>query len=86
MLKVLDGTLLQTAIAMVSNLSNTKSDNSAILIDTGSQRSFISTELWELLNLPTIRKDSFNITVFGKSEYTLQKCNIVTLKVFTRNN
>ena len=31
-----NGTLLQTAIAMVSNLSNTKSDNSVILFDTGS--------------------------------------------------
>ena len=39
-----NGTLLQTAIAMVSNLSNTKSDNFAILFDNGSQRSFISAE------------------------------------------
>ena len=38
--QVENGTSLQTAIAMVSNLSDTKSDNSAILFDTGSQRSF----------------------------------------------
>ena len=39
---------------MISNFSNTKSDNSAILLDTGSQRSFILTELRKKLNLPTI--------------------------------
>ena len=71
---------------MVSNLSNTKPDNSAILFDTGSQRSFILTELREKLKLPTIRKESFYIKVFGKSESMLQKCDIVALKVFTRNN
>ena len=37
--------LLQLAIAIVSNLSNTKSDNSAIPFDTSSQRSSILTEL-----------------------------------------
>ena len=67
---------------MVSNLSNTKSDNSAILFDTGSQRSFISKELREKLKLPTIRKESFYIKVFGRSESTLQKCDIVALKIF----
>ena len=81
-----NGTLLQTAVAMVSNLSNTKLDNSAILCDTGSQRSFISTESREKLNLPTIRKESFYIKVFGKSKSTLQKCDTAALKVFTLNN
>ena len=57
---------------MVSNLSNTKSDNSAILFDTGSQRSFISTELREKLKLPTIQKESFYIKIFGKLESTLK--------------
>ena len=56
-----NSSLLQTAIAMASNLSNTKTDNSAILFDTGSQRSFISTELGEKLILPTIWKESFYI-------------------------
>ena len=40
-----NSTLLQTAIAMVSNLCNTKSGNSGIFFDTSSQTSFISTEL-----------------------------------------
>ena len=61
--------LLQTAIA-VSNLPNTKPDSSVILFDTGSQRSFILTELRKNLNLPTIQKESVYIKVFGKSEST----------------
>ena len=81
-----NGTLLQTAIAMVSNLSNTKSDNSAILFDTCSQRSFISTKLQEKLKLPIIWKESFYIKVFAKSGSTLQKCDIVSLQIFTQNN
>ena len=48
---------------MVSNLSNTKSDNSAILFDTGNRRSFISTELWENLKLPITRKESSKLVL-----------------------
>ena len=58
-----NGTLLQNAIAMVSHLSNTKSDNSAILFDTGNRRSFISTELWENLKLPITRKESSKLVL-----------------------
>ena len=36
--------------------------------------------------MPTIGKESFYRKVFGKSESILQKCNIVALKDFTRNN
>ena len=34
----------------------------------------------------TIRQESFYVKVFGKSESTLQKSNIVALKVLARNN
>ena len=76
-----NSSLLQTAIAVASNLSNTKSDNSAILFDTGSQRSFISTELREKLKLPTIRKESFYIKVFGKSVFFTNKFIMEMLKL-----
>ena len=36
--------------------------------------------------MPTIGKESFYIKVFGKSESILQKCDIVALKDFARNN
>ena len=36
--------------------------------------------------MPTTRKESFYIKVFGKSESTIQKCDIVALKIFTQNN
>ena len=51
--------LLQTGLAKISNVSQPGCIlNSRLLLDCGSQRSFISTELRDKLNLPTIRKES----------------------------
>lgn len=71
---------------MVSNLFNTKSEKSAILFDTGSQSSFISPELRRKFELANNLYGKFLIKLLSKSESTLQKCDIVPLKVFTRNN
>ena len=68
---------------MVSNLSNTKSDNSTMIFDTGSEKSFISTELGKKIKFAN---DSQRKSLLGKLESTLQKCVIVALKVFTRNS
>lgn len=71
---------------MVSNLFNTKSEKSAILFDTSSQSSFISPELRRKFEFANNLYGKFLIKLLSKSESTLQKCDIVPLKVFTRNN
>ena len=81
-----NSTLLQTAIAMVNNFSKRKSEKSAIFFDTGSQRSFISIELREKIRFANNFSGKFLIKLLSKSESKLQKCDIVLLKVFTRNN
>ena len=72
-----NGNLIQTAIAMVSNLSNTKSDNSSVIFDAGRALFNI---IAKKINLPTTQKKSFYIKVFGNSESTLQKCDMVAFK------
>ena len=49
--------LLQTAQARVFNLSETKSVDSNILFDSGSQRTYICESVREKLNIPIIRKE-----------------------------
>ena len=65
-----------------SNLPNTKSADSAILLNNGSQR-FILAEFQRKLNLSTPDKEIFYAKVL---ESTLQKYGIITSKVFTQNN
>ena len=72
-----NGNLIQTAIAMVSNLSNTKSDNSSVIFDAGRALFNI---IAKKINLPTTQKKSFYINVFGNSESTLQKFDMVAFK------
>ena len=58
--------LQQTGLAKISNVSQPGYIlKSRLLLDCGSQCSFISTELRDKLNLPTVRKESVMVTTFG---------------------
>ena len=48
---------LQTASAVVSNLNSSERKNTLLLLDSGSQRSYISEKLRNELNLPTLRRE-----------------------------
>ena len=59
---------------------------SRLLLDCGSQRSFISTELRDKLNLPTIRKESVMVKTFGTEQSELKTVEVVQFYVFGKND
>ena len=70
--------LLQTGLAKISNVSQPGYiSKSCLLLDRGSQRSFISTELRDKLNLPTIRKESVMVKTFGTEQSELKTLEVV---------
>ena len=74
--------LLQTAYVNVSDLSVQKETNAIVLFDSGSQRTYISNELKNLLNLPVLRKESIVIQTFGNKNSCVKSVDIVPLKLF----
>ena len=68
-------TLLQTAICVISNpLYPERETKVRVLLDQGSQRSYITSQLKEKLNLPVLGKENMIIKTFGagSNEDTLQ--------------
>ena len=56
-----------------------------ILLDLGSQRSYITFELKDKLNLAPIASEILNLNTFGSSRYTKRRCDIVQLWLETQN-
>ena len=77
--------LLQTASAVVSNLNSSERKNTLLLLDSGSQRSYISEKLRNELNLPTLRRERLFIKTFGNSNSKCKNVDIVPLNVITSN-
>ena len=73
--------LLQTATAIVSNTSNSETLTTNLMIDSGSQRSYISSELRHKLNLPKFRTEQLLIKTFGNTNFKCQNLDIVPLNV-----
>ena len=59
---------------------------SRLLLDCGSQRSFISTELRDKLNLPTIRKESVMVKTFGTEQSELKTLEVAQFCVYGKND
>ena len=59
--------LLQTAVAVVSNLNSPERKNTFLLLATGTQWSYISENFKNELNLPTLRRDRLFIKTFGNA-------------------
>ena len=59
--------LSQTASSVISSLNNSERKNTLLLLDAGSQRSYISEKLQNELNLPTLRKEPLFVKTFGNS-------------------
>ena len=79
--------LLQTGLAKISNVSQPGYIlKSRLLFDCGSQRSFISTELRDKLNLPTIRKESVMVKTFGTEQSELKTLEVVQFCVHGKND
>ena len=73
--------LLQTATAVVSNTNNSEKLTTNLILDSGSQRSYISSESRHKLNLPKIRTERLLIKTFGNTNFKYQNVDIVPLNV-----
>ena len=76
--------LLQTARLQLLNLSSESLTGTArAIMDTGSQRTFITCRLKEELDLPVVRKETLHIKTFGSSESHNTACDVVQLGLAT---
>lgn len=57
--------LLQTAMAIVSDPTSKKLVQARLIFDSGSQRTYISSQLKEALDLPSLRAENLLIKKFG---------------------
>ncbi|XP_078368716.1 uncharacterized protein LOC144652543 [Oculina patagonica] len=76
--------LLQTASCMAINGSN--SIPVRVLLDNGSQRSYVSSSVSSRLNLKPVSSENLSINTFGDANYRKQKCNVVKLCLQTRSH
>ena len=77
--------LLQTATAVVSNINNSETLTTNLILDSGSQRSYTSPELRHKLNLPKLRTERLLIKTFGNTNFKCQNVDIVPLNIVTSN-
>ena len=77
--------LLQTAKAVAVNPNNGKKCEIRILFDSGSQRSYISEEVKDKLQLKAEKKETLNLNTFGNSKFKKQDCQLVSFCVELSN-
>ena len=59
-------------MATATNTSGNLHSETLLLFDSGSQRTYISTELTEKLKLPAVRQKTILIKTFGQSAFSAQ--------------
>ena len=77
--------LLQTATAVVSKPGQPGQCVARLILDSGSQRSYVTTRVREQLNLPTERRQTIAIKTFGSSDEHTQSVDVVQLCVAAEN-
>ena len=73
--------LLQTARALASNDTGSKSVNVRILFDTGSQRSYVTDSLVRQLNLKPQKREKLQLNTFGEPGFKGRNCDIVNIQL-----
>ena len=71
--------LLETMQAMAVNNQNSANTNVRILLDTGSQRSYVTNRLKTKLNLSPVKSETLHLNTFGEESYKKQQCDVVNL-------
>ena len=66
--------LLQMFRATAVNDVNSETASVRILLDTGSQRIYITNRLKEKLNLSPVKSETLHLNTFGDERYTKQRC------------
>lgn len=79
-LSAVNGTvLLQTAQAMVTNGQSATQAN--FLLDSGSQRSFISKKMCDILGLMPIKSETLKLSTFGSANTEVRNLDVVKLSI-----
>ena len=77
--------LLQTSSCVASNLNSSELKTILLLLDSGSQQSYISEKLKNELDLPTVRRKPLFVKTFGNTNSKCRSVDIVPLNVITSN-
>ena len=75
-------TFLMTAKATVTDMNDNYSKKVRVLLDLGSQRSFITREIADAVQLPVIGKEKMIVNGFGQTGETIQKFEVVEAKLW----
>ena len=78
--------LLQTAKAVVFKPGQPGQLLARLILDSGSQRSYVTTRVREQLNLPTERRQTIAIKTFGSTDEHTQSVDVVQLCVAAENS
>ena len=73
--------LLQTAATYAEGLNDSSPVPVRILLDSGSQRSYVTTALKERLKLAALKTETLNLNTFGDDRFTKQRCELVKLSL-----
>jgi hypothetical protein len=77
-------TLLKTAVATVKTQHRATTAN--ILFDEGAQRSFITEELAQKLDLVPVKTEILHLSVFGGSETSTKRVDVATVYLQADNS
>ena len=78
--------LLQTAKVTVCGTSSGSTLEVRAILDSGSQRSYITTRVRERLQLRMVRSENMSIKSFGSTTEDQQVRDVVKLKILTKNS
>ena len=73
--------LLQTARVRVKSPQEQQSRTVRLILDSGSQKSYVTREIKDALGLPVIGKDKLLIKTFGKTSPKITTCEIVQFTI-----
>ncbi|XP_046864671.1 uncharacterized protein LOC124459195 [Xenia sp. Carnegie-2017] len=85
MAKTHNQALLQTAITYANGGNGSIPIPVRVLLDSGSQRTYVTNSLKTRLGLAPIRKEVVNLNTFGNQHFTKQKCDLVHLSLKGKN-
>ena len=77
--------ILQSAVVSLKNPSTQKDFEAKIILDAGSQCSYISQKVRRYLNLKTIRTEEISIDSFGEQSTELKQYDLVALNISTKS-
>ena len=72
--------LLQTAVAKLSAFNSNKTTDVRMIFDTGSQKTYVTNEVRNFLQLPTLRTENIFVNTFGNHDTKPKTVDVVPLK------